>query len=157
MIEFMYTSSYDDGRTVAIPALMDDSAEKVGDDGWHNSSKKKNKKGNKRLQSTGSSSPAATQVDSVDTSLLINAKVYVIADKFDIQPLKQLAETKYKEGLPGHWNSASFVSSLKLFYEETPDDDRALKDFAMNAAGEHVKAMVDRVKAYFQPTFPFGV
>ena len=154
MLEFMYTSSYDDGRTIAIPALVDDSAERVSNDGlrYASNNKNKSKKGRQVLESIDSTPLAAIKEDSVDSSLLINAKVYVIADKYDIQPLKQLAETKYKNGLLGHWNSDSFVSSLKLLYEETPDNNRALKDFAMNAAGKHAKALLDRGKADFQPT-----
>ena len=44
---------------------------------------------------------------------------------------------KYKESLPSGWNSASFVASLKLMYELTPESDRLLKDVAIKAAGEN--------------------
>ena len=54
-----------------------------------------------------------------------------------IPSLKELSMIKYKESLPSGWNSASFVASLKLMYELTPESDRLLKDVAIKAAGEN--------------------
>jgi len=39
--------------------------------------------------------------------LVINAKVYIIADKYNIKSLKEWAVTKYIELLPATWNSTS--------------------------------------------------
>jgi len=56
-------------------------------------------------------------------SLLVNAKVYIIAEKYDIQALKQWAVVKYKEVLLATWNSSSFIESAILVFENTPESD----------------------------------
>jgi hypothetical protein len=83
-------------------------------------------------------------MDYSDTALLINTQVFIIADKYDIQDLKQLAREKYEDVVPHTWDSSSFVASLKLIYEETLESDRLLKDVAVNMAGQHMKKLVDR-------------
>jgi hypothetical protein len=77
-------------------------------------------------------------------SLLINAKTYIIADKYDIHLLKEWAVTKYKEVLPATWNSTSFVESARLIYENTLDDDRMLREVIIQKASENVKALFGR-------------
>lgn len=74
----------------------------------------------------------------------LNAQVYAIAEQFDIPSLKQLAKDKYAEVVPAEWNSASFVASLQLMYELTPESDRLLKEVALKTAGEHCTELVDR-------------
>jgi hypothetical protein len=59
-------------------------------------------------------------------SLLINAKTYIIVDKYNIYLLKEWAVTKYKEVLPAMWNSTSFVESACLIYENTLDNNGML-------------------------------
>jgi len=44
------------------------------------------------------------------------------------------------------WNDASFTSSLKLLYAETPETDRLLKDVAIKAAASHVKELVNQAE-----------
>ncbi|KAA8564609.1 hypothetical protein EYC84_011521 [Monilinia fructicola] len=47
--------------------------------------------------------------------LLVNTMLYVIADKYDIPPLKMLATKKFETALLTDWNSPSFTASLDLF------------------------------------------
>ena len=61
-----------------------------------------------------------------------------------IQPLKDLAKKKYADVVAYRWNSAEFVQSLKMMYEETVETDRPLKDVAVNVAAKHAKQLVDR-------------
>lgn len=77
-------------------------------------------------------------------SLLINAKVYVIADKYEIQALKDLAVAKYKEVLPDTWNSPSFSESALLVYNNTVEIDRMLRDVIVQGASKNAKTLLDR-------------
>lgn len=67
--------------------------------------------------------------------LLMKAKICVIANKYDIRGLKDLAKEKCEKVVASEWNSASFVASLKLLSKETMDSDRCLKDIAIGATG----------------------
>lgn len=74
---------------------------------------------------------------------VIHAKVYILADRYNIQPLKDLATLKYG-GAPFILNDDSFVNSLELLYEQTHDRDRGLKDLAIKMAAEHSELLMDR-------------
>ena len=69
--------------------------------------------------------------------------MYILANKLDLNALKDCAVCQYKAALINDWGSAGFVDSLRLVYEETKDTDRLLKDLAINAASEHVKELLD--------------
>lgn len=77
-------------------------------------------------------------------SLLINAKVYVIADKYELNALKKLACTKYKEALPITWNTSIFSKSASLVFDNTVETDRMLRDVIVQVASDNARALLDR-------------
>ena len=77
-------------------------------------------------------------------SLVINAQVYIIADKYDVQELKEQAAAKYKEVLPRSWNSSAFTDSARMIYENTPETDRTLRNVIVQGASENAKKLLDR-------------
>ena len=128
MVNFLYTSNYSDGRAVDKPNVTPDARLTTG-------------------PSTRSSlsSPSRSNAGSKASGPLVtNVMVYIIADLLEIQGLKELAKNKYEDALLDDWNSASFVASLKLLYEETIDADRTLKDVAIRAAGDHLEELLDQ-------------
>ncbi|PQE23789.1 NFX1-type zinc finger-containing 1 protein [Rutstroemia sp. NJR-2017a BBW] len=79
--------------------------------------------------------------------LIKNAKVYIIADKYDIQPLKKLACDKYTDLLSTSWNSAEFVQTIELIFDGTPDkllQMDSIRQAAIEAAARHSKELLDR-------------
>ncbi|EKD20163.1 uncharacterized protein L3040_002878 [Drepanopeziza brunnea f. sp. 'multigermtubi'] len=115
MLKFMYTSDYPDGREDDHGA-----ATKAG------------------------ALTATETAPEIGGALLFNTKVYIIGEQLDVQPLKELAKNKFEEIIGDQWNSASFVASLKLLYEGTPEKDRLLKDVAIKTAGKRAKQLCDR-------------
>ncbi|KAH8654087.1 hypothetical protein BGZ60DRAFT_519551 [Tricladium varicosporioides] len=121
MLKFMYTSEYSDNRG--------------GDSASTPTAPAPSKKGRKikGLLGAQSTTPLVT-MDSADNEatalepLLTNALVYVIADKYNVQPLKELAKKKYEELIPDNWNKI----------------DPLLKGIAVEAAGQHLKELVVR-------------
>lgn len=77
-------------------------------------------------------------------SLLVNAQAYIIADKYDIQSLKEWAATKYEEVLLETWNSTSFIESARLIFDNTTESDRMLREIIVRRASKHAKALFDR-------------
>jgi len=67
-------------------------------------------------------------------SLLTHTKLYILGDKYQIEPLKQLALSKYGPAVSKEWNQSAFSASVKLMYANTVKSDRALKDAALKAA-----------------------
>lgn len=78
-----------------------------------------------------------------DGAPLTNVQLYIMSDKYDIQPLKVFAAKKYEEIIPGEWNTPSFAASLKLLYDQTLDSDRMMKDMAIKLAGHHATKAAD--------------
>lgn len=89
--------------------------------------------------------PAATLLYQ-PKALVTNAKVYILAEQYDVQLLKHIALNKYGEILPHTWNSISFVESLRLIYDGTPDGTEMdmLRKAATQVAGEHAKELMRR-------------
>ena len=79
-----------------------------------------------------------------ESALMINARVYIIADKYDIEALKKWAVTKYQEVLSTRWNSASFIESTRLISENTPESDVMLRDVIVQKASQCAKRLFDR-------------
>jgi len=77
-------------------------------------------------------------------SLTTNAKVFIIADKYEIQALKEWAVIKYKEVLPSSWNSPNFIESACLIYNNTLETDRILRDVIVQEASKNIKELLDR-------------
>ena len=127
MVDFLYTSNYSDGRAVDKPNVTPDARLTTGPSTRSS------------LSSPSRSSAGSKASGPLDT----NVMVYFVADLLDIQELKELAKNKYEDALLDDWNSASFVASLKLLYEETIDADRTLKDVAIRAAGDHLEELLD--------------
>ena len=97
MIKFLHTGSHSDGRDAEISSTTI---------------------GTTSSPLTGPLPPvpvlSKTMSNIIETGLLMDTMMYVIGDKYDIQALKDLAWKKYKEVVPDRWNSASFVTSVKL-------------------------------------------
>lgn len=78
------------------------------------------------------------------SSLLINAKVYIIADKYELEALKWFACSKYKKILLNTWNTPFFAESACHVLENTMETDRLLRDVIVRVASEHAKDLLDR-------------
>jgi hypothetical protein len=79
-------------------------------------------------------------------NLVTLAAIYVVAEKYDVQPLKLLAHTKYEAILPSAWNTEHFIESLELIYDGIPEmsDPDSLRDLAIKTAAMHAKELMDR-------------
>jgi hypothetical protein len=71
---------------------------------------------------------------------LTHTKVYILADKYDVPPLKELTTDKFLTAVLDDPKSASFAASLKLMFDQLPESDRLLKDSAIKATATQIKA-----------------
>ncbi|KAF5870921.1 putative btb poz domain protein [Botrytis fragariae] len=78
--------------------------------------------------------------------LIKHAKVYIMAEKYDIQPLKRLARQRYSSVADNYWNSRCFVQSIELIFDGTPDisegDD--LRKAVLEVASRYMKQLLAR-------------
>lgn len=140
MIDFLYRLDYDDNRL--------DTEDQPPTSGPHNSIPHpvifKFQEGTGSTPAVDGATAAEQPTGLNSLSLLVNAKIYIIADKYDIQALKEWAVAKYKEVLPATWNSPSFIESASLVFEKTLESDRMLREVIIRKASENAKALFDR-------------
>ncbi len=76
--------------------------------------------------------------------LIINAKVYIIADKYDIPALKGVAVRMYKDAVIDRWNSPSFPASARLVYDNTAVEKDKLRGTIVEVALENLVGLTSR-------------
>ena len=76
--------------------------------------------------------PTADTDESTDDPLVINARVYALAEKYQIKGLKDVAKGKFITELEMDWTDKDFFTAIKIVYTTTPSFDRGLRD-AVNA------------------------
>jgi hypothetical protein len=119
MVDFLYSSDYDDNADV--PAIH-----RAGStlDSPPLSSKTQNDRETVGNISTNSAQP----LEYNPRSMLVNTKVYIIADKYGIPALKDRATEKFNRGMKISIHMGLLARSIRLLYENTMDSDRMLRD-----------------------------
>jgi speckle-type POZ protein len=75
--------------------------------------------------------------------IILNTRMYGLADKYEIPNLKGLATTKFELVARARWNSVEFPLSIKIIYKSTPLSDRDLWDIVTKLAVEHSMALFE--------------
>lgn len=69
--------------------------------------------------------------------LITHAKVYAIAEKYQIIGLKTLARRKFATQVTHHYVTEEFALSMQEVYESTIDADRGLRDIIIQTFRRH--------------------
>jgi len=78
-----------------------------------------------------------------ETELVINARMYALADKFGIEDLKKLAREKFASVAVRDWNKRWFAYAVQIVYESTPKSDSGLRDVVVETINQHRDLMKD--------------
>jgi hypothetical protein len=70
--------------------------------------------------------------------LLVHAKMYEVADKYEVDALKELAREKFAWACGVYWNSEYFAPAAHYAYSTTPDEDMGLREIVIKALFEHL-------------------
>ena len=76
-------------------------------------------------------------------SILLDVKVFVIADKYFVEPLKAVACRKFGEHCKDEWKTADFAQAVQELYESGVED-KSLKDVALAAVRIHAKDLLTK-------------
>ncbi|KAI9711495.1 MAG: hypothetical protein M1820_002058 [Bogoriella megaspora] len=77
-----------------------------------------------------------------EPNMVIHAKVYAIADKYDIPGLKDLAKGKFEAQVSKHWDCVEFSDALEEVYCSTVDGNRGLRDIVLQAFRENPRLVM---------------
>ena len=81
--------------------------------------------------------PSSANNKALEGRLVINARVYAIAEKYELCSLKDVAKEKTVAALGDEWNTESFLMALEIAWTTTPISDRALRDCFIPVIGQH--------------------
>ncbi|GAB1733057.1 hypothetical protein NU195Hw_g2318t2 [Hortaea werneckii] len=63
-----------------------------------------------------------------DGNMVMHAKVFAAAVKYQVAALSKLAAKKFKDAVKLNWRHDSFAEAIRIVYSTTPEDVRALRD-----------------------------
>jgi hypothetical protein len=85
----------------------------------------------------GESNQADEPVEPPDNPL-IHARMYAIADYFEVPGLKKMASTKFQAAAERHWNSDKFGEAVHVAYTSTLPEDRGLRQIVKDILMRHM-------------------
>lgn len=112
MLKYLYVGDYDDGNPSSETPVADSAPENGAEQGDN--------------QDIVSEPPS---VDRAVATSFNNITVYALAEKYDIQDLKDLAKEKFRGRSASHlWRYSDLFDALEVIYSNTPSSDRGLRD-----------------------------
>ncbi|KAF2846094.1 hypothetical protein T440DRAFT_511103 [Plenodomus tracheiphilus IPT5] len=83
--------------------------------------------------------PPPPSLNGTSDQLLTHAKMYEIADKYDIVGLKDLVKEKFSRSCKHFWNDEEFAVAAHYAYSTTPDEDKGLRDIVSTTISSHME------------------
>ncbi|KAL8805590.1 MAG: hypothetical protein Q9182_001855 [Xanthomendoza sp. 2 TL-2023] len=69
--------------------------------------------------------------------LAVNAAMYTIGDRYNLNGLQDLAKAKFATALPHCWNKEDFPGAIRFIYENTHTEDRGLRECLVPTLIQH--------------------
>jgi speckle-type POZ protein len=74
--------------------------------------------------------------------MIFNAKMYSIADKYDVMALKSQAKEKFEKAANSCWDMEDFPPAISEVYSSTPVTDRELRGLVVEISCTHIDALL---------------
>ncbi|KAI8664495.1 BTB domain-containing protein [Fusarium keratoplasticum] len=81
------------------------------------------------------------------SSMVFEAQIYQIADKYDIDSLKEHATKRFGAALDIGWPMDDFPLAITVAYTTSPLEDRGLRDLIIETSSQHIDDLLG--KGYF--------
>ncbi|KAK4897486.1 hypothetical protein LTR49_027973 [Elasticomyces elasticus] len=69
--------------------------------------------------------------------MVMHAKVFAAAVKYQIPALQKLAASKFRRAAQISWNDRSFAEATRIAYTTTSEDIRDIRDIVVKSINEH--------------------
>ncbi|KAF5554419.1 hypothetical protein FPHYL_8439 [Fusarium phyllophilum] len=76
--------------------------------------------------------------------MIFDARMYQIADKYDIAALKTESKKKFELTIANGWATDDFPVAANLVYVSTPSEDRGLRDIVVETARKNIDQLVGK-------------
>jgi hypothetical protein len=88
--------------------------------------------------------PPVPSLNGTSEQLLTHAKMYELADKYDVVGLKDLVKEKFGRACQNFWDDPIFANAAHHAFSTTPDHDKSLRDIVSKTVAGHMKALVKK-------------
>jgi len=78
------------------------------------------------------------------STMVFDAQVYQIADKYGMEDLKTHSQEKFHNAITTGWSMDDFPLAISIVYESTPEQDRGLRDLAVEVSLQNIDKLLDR-------------
>ncbi|GKU09497.1 unnamed protein product, partial [Fusarium langsethiae] len=78
------------------------------------------------------------------STMVFDAQMYQIADKYDIPALKAQSKNKFDVAVTTGWSMDDFPLAITVVYESTPPEDRGLRDLVVETARKNIDKLLGR-------------
>lgn len=76
------------------------------------------------------------------STMVFNAQVYSLADRYMIPTLKHLAKDKFETAIKTGWAMDDFLLAVDVVYSSSPESDRGLRDLVVGISGGNLKELL---------------
>ncbi|PQE33412.1 BTB POZ domain protein [Rutstroemia sp. NJR-2017a WRK4] len=87
---------------------------------------------------------ASSSAKSSSSPMVFNAKVYSIADKYEVLSLKSYAKQKFETTVETCWDMDDFPHAIAEVYNSTPSVDQGLRKVVVDAACKHLDQLLSK-------------
>jgi speckle-type POZ protein len=87
---------------------------------------------------------ASGSAENSASPMVLNVKVYSIADKYDVPALKSQAKEKFETTVKTCWNMDDFPYAVAEVYNSTTSIDRGLRDVVIDVTCEHINQLLSK-------------
>ncbi|KAJ5938430.1 BTB/POZ protein [Penicillium verhagenii] len=84
------------------------------------------------------------EMEALKSKALNNILVFTAADKFEIDPLKNLASEKFSEWVSGNWDSSIFPEVVEEALALTPSHETKLQEIIAVVISSHIFELIDK-------------
>jgi hypothetical protein len=88
--------------------------------------------------------PPVPSLNGTSDQLLTHAKMYEIADKYDVMGLKDLVKAKFTRACQNFWDDPAFAKAAYHAFSTTPGHDKGLRDIISKTIADHMKSLVSK-------------
>ncbi|KXT00476.1 hypothetical protein AC578_1917 [Pseudocercospora eumusae] len=74
--------------------------------------------------------------------IMFNVLVFTIADKYDVQPLVDLATEKFCQRAESEWRTTAFANAVRELWENAPEGDRKMQNKVLEVSSAHANGLL---------------
>ena len=82
-----------------------------------------------------------SEIESLESELILHPRMYSLADYYQIPELKEVAKKKFAKAAKVSWNAPEFGRAVYIIFKSTSSTDRGLREIVRQTLRDHPELM----------------